>query len=216
MRTTTELIIRGERAQLERLLARVEELLRNGWKRNREAEERLDEHGIRGPWDRCFSCTATANRPAAAFWAHARTTNELYVANVIPLEKQRLTEEEGNRLLVEIEREIFGPAAAALGVKTEVIQRRLTLEDDLSPEAVRLLRAFSASANRQSLRPNDRSRWNAFPVRMHRDESLVSAGALDEWLKEEGWPDETRRQLVNEYEAARSLLIAYDEEAASR
>jgi hypothetical protein len=45
MRTMNELTIRGERAHLERLLARVEALLRDGWKRDREAEERLGRLG---------------------------------------------------------------------------------------------------------------------------------------------------------------------------
>src|SRR5437588_164415 len=87
---------------------------------------------------------------------------------------------------------------------------------DLSPDAVRLLRAFSTSANRAGLHPNDRRRWNAFLIRVHQDESLFDPALLDEWLQQEGWPEETRGQLVGEYEAARSLLSAYDEEAERR
>ena len=216
MRTTSELTIRGERPHLERLLARVEALLRDGWKRDREAEERLGRRGALRPWAYCFSCTAKADRPAAGFWVHARGPNELYVSNVVPLEKQELSEEEYNRLLADFEREFLGPAAAEGGVETEVVQHRLTLEHDLSPEAVRLLRAFSTSANRQCLQPNDRRRWNAFLVRVHQDESLFDPALLDEWLQQEGWPEDVRCQLVGEYEAARSLLLAYDEEAERR
>src|SRR5436305_6491752 len=101
MKTTNELTIRGERSALERLLARVEALLRDGWKRDREAEERLGRLGALGPWAYCFSCTAKADRPADGFWVHARGPNELYVANVVPLEKRELSEEESNRLLAE-------------------------------------------------------------------------------------------------------------------
>ena len=216
MRTTNELTIRGERTHLERLLARVEALLRDGWKRDREAEERLGRRGPPRPWARCFSCTARGDRPAAGLWVHARGPNELYVANVVPLEKQELSEEEYNRLLAGFEREFLAPAAAEVGAETEVVQHRLTLEDDLSPEAVRLLRAFSSSANHTSLHPNDRRRWNAFLVRVHQDEALFDPALLDEWLQQEGWPEDTRCQLVGEYEAARSLLSAYDEEAERR
>ncbi len=212
MKITTELTIRGEQSNLERLLARVEAILRDGWKRNRAAEERLGQHGLRGRWDYSFSCTATAGRPAAALWVHARSQNELFVSTVISLEKQKLTEEESNGLLVEFKREFLDPAAAEVGVETEVVQHLRTLEHDLSPEAVRLLQAFSASANRASLHPNDRRRWNAFLVRVHRDESLFDRAMLDEWLQQDGWPEDTRCQLLGEYEAARSLLLAYDEE----
>jgi hypothetical protein len=216
MKSTTELTIRGERADLERLLARVGTLLRDGWKRDRRAEERLGRHGVRGPWDYCFTCTALADRPPAGLWVHARSPNELYVSTVVPLEKQKLSQEESNRLLAEFEREFLGPAAAEVGAKTEIVQHRRTLEHDLSSEAVRLLRAFSASANRASLHPKDRPRWNAFLVRVHRDESLIDLALLDEWFQQAGWPEATRCHLVGEYEAARSLLSAYDEEVETR
>ncbi len=213
MRTTSELTIRGERTHLQRLLPRVEALLRDGWKRDREAEERRGRRGALRPWDYCFSCTAKADRPVAGFWVHAHRPNEWYVSNVVLLEKQELSEEESNRLLAEFHREFLAPAAAEVGVETEVVEHRRTLEDDLSPEAVRLLRAFSSSANRTSLHPNDRRRWNAFLVRVHQDELLFDPALLDEWLQQEGWPEEMRCRLVGEYEAARSLLLAYDEEA---
>ena len=216
MQTTTELTIRRERPHLERLLARVETLFRDGWKRDRQAEERYDLHGGRGPWDYCFSCTATADRPAAGFWVHARGPNELFVSTVVSGEERKLTPEESSRLLAEFEREFLRPSAAEVGVETEVVQHQFTLEHELSAEAARLLRAFSASARRASLEPNDRRRWNAFLVRAHQDESLFDVALLDEWLQQEGWPENTRCQLVQEYETARSLLTVYDEEAQSR
>ena len=216
MRTTTELTIRGEQTRLERLLARVEALLRDGWKRDREAEERRARRGDLRPWDYCFSCTAKACRPAAAFWVHARYPDEWYVSHVMSLERGKPSAEESHALLAEFEREFVGPAAAELGVETKVVQHRLTLEHDLSPEADRRLRAFSTSASRTSLHRDDRRRWNAFLIRVHQDESLFDPALLDEWLEQEGWPEDTRRQLVSEYEAARSLLLAYDEEALRR
>ena len=216
MRTTNEVSIRGERTRLERLLARLEALLRDGWKRDREAEERRGRRGALGPWSYCFSCTAEADRPAAGFWVHARSPEEWYISNVVPLEKQELSAGESNGLLAEFERKFLAPAAAEIGVDTEVVPHRLTLEDDLSPEAVRLLRAFSTSANRTGLHSDDRRRWNAFLVRVHQDESLFDPAWLDEWLQQQGWPEDTRCQLVGEYEAARSLLSAYDEEAERR
>jgi len=216
MKSTTEITMRGEQTRLERLLGRVETSLRGGWKRDRRAEERLGRHGARGPWDCCFSCTAAADRPAAGLWVHARSPNELYVSTVIPLEKQKLTLDESNHLLVEFHREFLGPAASEVGVETEVVQHWLTLENELSSEAVNLLRDFSANPSRASLRPDDRRRWNAFIVRVHRDESIFDPTLLDEWLQQEGWPDGMRSELLGEYETARSLLSAYDAEPEKR
>jgi hypothetical protein len=216
MRTSKELVIRGKRSDLERMLDRVEARLGEGWKRDREAENRLGQAGVRGPWDVCFSCTAKGDRPAAGLWVHPRGLDELSVSNVVPRDRQQLSEDENNRLLAEFEREFLRPVASEVGVETEVVEHRLTLEEDLSAEAVRLLRAFSASANRAGLHPNDRRRWNAFLVRAHQDESFFDPALLDEWLQQEGWPEATRSQLVEEYEAARSLLVVYDEEARRR
>jgi len=216
MRTTNELTIRGERTRLERVLARVEALLRDGWKRDREAEERRGRRGVLGPWSYCFSCTAKAGRPAAGFWIHARSPEQWSISNVVPLEKRELSAEESNGLLAEFEREFLAPAAAEVGVSTEVVPHRLTLEDDLSPEAVRLLRAFSTSENRRGLRSDDHRRWNAFLIRVHQDHSLFDPAWLDEWLQQQDWPEDTRSQLVSEYKVARSLLSAYDEEAERR
>ena len=108
-----------------------------------------------------------------------------------PLGEAGLGGRESNLLLAEFEREFLGPAAADAGVETEVVRHQRTLEHDLSPEAVRLLRAFSASANRSCLHPNDRQRWNTFLVRVHQDESLFDPALLDEWLQQEGWPEDT-------------------------
>src|SRR5206468_1131645 len=119
-----------------------------------------------------FSCTAKSDRRAAAFWVHARTPDEWYVSDVFPLDKERLNVEESHRLLAEFQREFLAPAATEFDVETELLQQRRTLEDDLLPEAARLLRAFSESANRTCLQPNDRQRWNAFLVRVHRDEEF--------------------------------------------
>jgi hypothetical protein len=44
-----ELVLRGENATLTRLLERLEELLQNGWKRDRAAEARVGPLGLPSP-----------------------------------------------------------------------------------------------------------------------------------------------------------------------
>jgi hypothetical protein len=216
MNVTYELVVRGERAQLERLLARVEGLLRDGWTRNHEAEERASRDHLRGSSDYCFECAATADRPAASFWVRPRGSKELYVSHVIALDRPGLPAEESRGVLAEFRREFLDPVGEGLGVETEIVEHRRTVEQDLSPEARRLLRTFSASANRQGLGRDGRRLWNAFLVQLHREEAYFDVALLDEWLAEEGWPEATRRQLLGEYETGMSLLAAYDEGAARR
>ncbi|HET6882429.1 MAG TPA: hypothetical protein VFI31_19845 [Pirellulales bacterium] len=133
------------------------------------------------------------------------------MSTVVPIEKEKLTNEECNRVLAEFEREFLRPAASETHVTTELVQRELSLEHELSPEGLRLLRAFAASANRTNLDTNDRCRWNAFLVRVHQDESRFDPSLLDEWLQQNGWSERMRSLLMDEYEAARSLLLAYDD-----
>jgi hypothetical protein len=216
MTATTKLILCGQRMHLEQLLPRVEGLLRGGWKRDRGAEERFGRHGTKGPWDRCFSCTTTADRPAVGIWIHPTGVNELSVSSPISLENSALTQADADRVLAEFERDFLRPAALAVGVEIQALRQALPLELDLSLEAIRLLRAFSASANREKLQLADQRRWAAFLVRVHCDEAFFDPELLHEWLRQEGWPEDTRQRLVAEYEAARSLLAAYDEEIGSR
>ena len=39
---------------------------------------------------------------------------------------------------------------------------------------------------------NDRRLWNAFLVRVHQDEALFDPSWLGAWLRQEGWPEESR------------------------
>jgi hypothetical protein len=201
---------------LEQLLTRVEGSLQDGWKRNRQAEERFGRHGTRGPWDYCFSCTAKPGRPAAGLWIHARGPNELHVSTVVPLDQPRLTDEEVDHLLQEFDREFLGPAAVAVGVTTEIVRHHRSVEDNVSAAAVRLLRAFSQTANRAELGPADRQRWNQFLICIHQEESAFDPALLDEWLQREGWPADARTRLLVEHESAGSLLAAYDEHVEKR
>lgn len=209
MKFKKELTLRGELKDLSDFLKRVENSLGNGWKRDRQVEER---RGWRDPWGPyCFSCTAKADRPAAGLWVYPRSYSEFYVSDVIPLEKHYLEEEEKNNLLEDFARELLLQAPGNVEIKTEMVQQPPLLEKHLSGEALQLLREFSASANRNSLPRNDRKRWNAFLVQAHQEEALYEPGLLDEWLQQEGWPEGMRQQLLREYELAYSLFSTYDE-----
>jgi hypothetical protein len=147
----------------------------------------------------------------AALWLQARNPEEWYVSNIVPLGKHNLSDEEYNQVLGEFESRFLEPLSRGSAVRPEILPARTRLEDYLSPEAARLLRAFSA-ANCTSLHASDRQRWQQFLVRAHQEESIMDAAFLEEWLASEGWPEEARANLAREYESARQLLWSYDEE----
>jgi hypothetical protein len=212
MRALNDLVIRGPRSEVAAFLQRLEGSLTGGWRRDRELEARLHGMGVGGEDAFCFSCTEAPERPAAALWLQARGPEEWYVSNIVPLGRHTLSDEEYNHVLDEFESRFLEPLSRGSTVHSEILPARTRLEDYLSPEAARLLRAFSAAANRTAPHPSDQQRWQQFLVRAHQEESIMDAAFLEEWLASEGWPEEARVELVREYESGRRLLWNYDEE----
>jgi len=212
MQLLNELVIRGPALDLVLLLRRLEESLSNGWNRDVSLEQRLRGTGNGSKNVFCFRCEATADRPAVALWLQARTREEWYVSNIVPLERRELSDDEYYGILREFETDFLEPLVRGSEIRSEIVPQQTRLEDFLSPEACRRLRAFSAAANRCELRPQDRLRWHGFLTQSHREDASLDSPTLEKWLESEGWSSECRHELIGEYEAGRALLAQYDEE----
>jgi hypothetical protein len=214
MGSRNELTICGERHDLEELLRRVEERIDkdDDWKREFEVERRLDQVTAHRSHSFPFSCSAKGSRPAVILLLSTKGPNKLYVSTIVPLEKRELTEDKYNIILAEFQSRFLSPASAGMEVEVKLATKRVMLEQYLSLDATTRLRTFAASANRTILQASDRKRWKDFIVQLHLDGTVLDTAMLDAWLQENGWSEDSRRELVSEYEAARSLLAAYDEE----
>jgi hypothetical protein len=212
MHRRSELTIRGTGPQLARLLEALERPLAGGWRRDAEAEARLSGLGLPSGRAHCFACTAEARRPPAALWLESRGGDILYVANIVSLGKRELSDDEYNLILADFQSQVLQPARDGLSIQTELTHNRVTPEAYLSPEAVRRLKAFSALANKSSLHHEDYRRWREFIIQTHVEGADLDPLLLDQWLAEEGWPEDQRQHLVCEYESSQSILAAYDEE----
>ncbi len=212
MRALNELVIRGPGPEVAAYLQRLDTSLTGGWRRDRELEARL--HGGRGGGDGvfCFRCTEAPRRPAAVIWVKARRPDEWHVFNIVPLGQNTLSDEEYNHVLDEFADRLREAVSYGSPVRVEILPPEIRLEDYLSPEAARRLRAFSAAADRTALTPLDRERWQQFLFRAHRDETIMEGAFLEEWLASEGWAEAGRAELAREYESTRMLLARYDEE----
>ena len=111
MRSANELTIRGAGLQLTRLLEALDRPLAGGWRRDAEAESRLRRLGLPGGSTHCFACTAEGRRPAAALWLQSRGDGELYVANIVPLGKRGLCDDESNLILADFDSQVLQPAS---------------------------------------------------------------------------------------------------------
>jgi hypothetical protein len=212
MRSLNELTVRGPAPQLARLREQVDRSLTGGWRRGTETEARLQEMGIRGGTTYCYACSATDRRPVAALWLQARGSEELYVSNIVPQGKRELTDDEYNLILADFESNVLQPASEGLAVEITLVHHRVSLDVYLSPEAVRRLEAFSAVADKGNLHPKDCQRWREFVIQAHLERAGLDPALLEQWLADQGWPEGQRQHLVCEYESARSVLTAYDEE----
>jgi len=212
IRALNDLVIRGPQSDFMSLLQRLETALTNGWRRDRALEERLRATRSGEYSAVCFSCAESPEHPAAALWLQARAPEEWYVSNIVPLGRNALSDAEYNQILGEFESTLLEPLTQGSAVHSEILPARTRLEHYLSPEARRLLRAFSSAANRTHLQPEDRSRWQAFVLQAHREDARLDSCTLGEWLREEGWPEEQRGKLTRDYEDTRALLARYDEE----
>ncbi len=219
-----ELILKGETDQVAQLTSRIQSSTPDGWRRRLDLEQRLQQMRVARTGTFCFSKQfEDIQNSEFTVWLRTRGSSQLYVSNIVP--SDRGTEfgySEYNRVLSDFKEKFVYKLIE--GLRIHAIQVPLSLglsmENLLSPEALRHLTEFSQSADKGRLHPLDVNRWNSFIVQTHIDKLTIDPALLDAlldtWLENEGWPDAMRDQLVTEYESARSLLTTYDEEQALR
>ncbi len=201
-----DLVFRGTRPVLEQFISEIEHLLDNGWTRDyaREGEVRTPALGRMY----CFVCTAAGWRPASELFL-VNSDGDLYVSNV--LSDSALTYDQYNAIVQEFHDRFAVPAARSAGVSVDLGEADFRIEDFLDPRTAKLLRSFSALANRSILHPLDRERWNQFVTAAHREGTKLSASMLRRWLiEEEKWSEDVASSLAVEYERARELLGVYE------
>ena len=215
-----ELILKGEPHQVAQLRTRIQSSTPDGWRRRFDLEQRLQQMRAARAGTFCFSKQFEDIQDSeVTVWLQTRGSSELHVSNVVPSGRgKELGYSEYNRVLTDFKETLIYKLIE--GLKIHAIQvpvsLGLSLENFLSPEALRHLTELSKTANKTRLHPLDVKRWNSFVVQTHTDKLAIDSDLLDAWLENEGWPDAMRAQLVTEYESARSLLTAYDEEQAPR
>jgi hypothetical protein len=200
--------------QEERFIAWIGEHLATGWSRDLPREDELSRESRKKFY--CFACEETADRAAARlFLTHPdrRATSWLYVSNIVPRDIGQLSFDQYNHILNEFDIRFAKPAAAAIGIRVELSSPEQSIEDWLSPDSAKRLRAFSHAANKStgSSHPMDRERWCDFLIALHHSGETPDTGLLERWLvEEEHWPDDMAFDLVCEYEFARDLLSRFD------
>jgi hypothetical protein len=213
MEVFRELVLHGEEAQLVAFVERVTARAEGDWTRNVEVERRSGAMGVFGKPMYCFVYSPANKESTAALWLAHRGDRELYVTNIVPWVKTELTRKEYNQIVEIFHKDLAADAAAEAGVRVEMTTGVANLEEWLSVNTARLLKAFSALANKATGigHPLDHKRWMEFVIQAHIEDSELDATTLARWLQEEeDWSEETAFDLSAKYEDARELLRAYD------
>ena len=208
MKVFRDLLIEGETDQLLAAVEAIRESMSDDWRWDRVSEERLRTIGTAGPCY-CFACLQKGRRPAATVFMTPKAPRTLSVANVVPLTKHQLSNDEYNLILEDFFTRFVEPASARTGVRPELTKTQADLEQWMSRGAAEKLRTFTASAKKGTWasHPGDRERWNDFVLSAHQDNSNLDGSILRRWLVEvEDWPPEVADLLASEYEFGREIL----------
>jgi len=214
-----ELVLKFPPSVSDELKRRIETSPPPGWAHRLEIEERMRKRRAARVGAYCFSKEFDPTPGEVAVWLRTRGVGEFHVSTIIPFNgRTALSVEQYNRVLDDFEKTFIEPLMR--GLKSRVFKYKSstepTLEDLLSTDSMRLLRNFSATANKGLPHPLDIQKWHVFIARTHLENVVLDTSLLSDWLEGEGWPESQRLTLIDHYEIGRSLLTVYDEEQADR
>ena len=157
-------------------------------------------------------------------------TDELFVSNIVPLEKSKLSIDEYNAVLKKFYADIVVPYKEAHH-DVEISQITDDVFDPttvISKNALEKLKTFCRTANKStgSSHPNDQERWFDFICQTVDDEKMFDAVTLSKFLQDESywgkkeddylgvvgqfaWDETHAEQLASEYELSCEILQYY-------
>lgn len=217
--TQNELIVRFSPSDSPQILERLEAEPPAGWTRRRDIEDRMRKMRAAKAGAYCFTKRFAPSAGEVAVWLETRGSSELYVSTIIALKsRETMGVDRYNQVLEDFEATFIEPLMD--GLKRHVFNyqapREPILEDVLSTELMRRLRAFSAAANKGMPHPLDMHRWQVFIARAHLEDAVIEPSLLSDWLQGDGWPEAERSRLIDEFQFGRALLSVFDEERADR
>ena len=127
MRKVNELIIRGEPAEVAKLVERIEAAPEDGWKRDRAIEERLWHPANTKPSTYCFTTPVDLDQPPAHLLVW-KMRDGLEVSSILPVERILLTEDQYNQILEDFQKRFLRPVIDGLDVEAKIDPFRVKLE----------------------------------------------------------------------------------------
>ncbi|WP_439395187.1 hypothetical protein ACRQ5Q_39450 [Bradyrhizobium sp. PMVTL-01] len=205
--------ITGDQAKFTNFLSQLSKSLPSGWKRNANREKEIRHASAKDARTFVFSIAPQGERPAANLFL-MRSAHSVRITNVVPVEYGKLSKSQYNSFIDEFSR-AAAPIAESMGLDATVTSGQLDVRTLLGDSTFRALKAFSQMANRTTgaTHPLDRGRWLDFLILQHIEGARLDGDILTRWfIEEERWPDSEAYDLGSQFEFARELLRAYDQE----
>lgn len=179
----------------------------NLWVRDSEKEDSVTR--FTGEEMYCYNFISD-DEEIASLWLSEKDTNYLYVSNIVPIKSSSLTIDEYNKILRLFCEQILSKAQKKFDFKLVISKDNIELEDLLTDDSAKALRAFSALANKSTGRshPLDQKRWFEFISLTFHSEKKISPELLEKYLIEDGWDQNTSLELACDYEYSIDLLSA--------
>jgi hypothetical protein len=206
MKTYGELSIDLHGISLEKFGDVAEASATGGWARDRSKDEELKRNG--GSAWFTFTLTGHKTLPSAfLFVAQKKSTDTLYVPNIISPARDRLNYDEYNEILQSFADSVLVPLKDVISF--DLSKADIDLSAELPKEVFDRLRNFCVLANKKtgSSHPLDQQRWMEFLIASDEAGVQLDSHTLARWLVEvEGWDNEQASRLAEEYEFGRGLL----------
>jgi hypothetical protein len=216
--TRRELVVRGDGEAMQELRRRLNMALSGEWSRRADVEERFRKTLPQRTSAYCFSKRVHATRHQAAVLMRGRSPGEgeeLYISGVVPLEgREPFSLEQHDQIITDFRKNLLEPLGHGLSIR--LLDYRVpiqpALEQILSSAALTRLGAFSTAARKSNFHSLDMRQWAGFIGQTHLDDAVIDLGLLASWLDDEGFPQDERDRLIDDFESGRRLLRVYDEE----
>ena len=206
MRVFRDLKLIGSDSEQKKLLDQVEQLLDNGWTRDRDSEV---EFRSRARIEyKIFTCSQAGSRPAANLFLCLDKNGYLYVCNIVRKTVGKLETEDYNAILEEFQTHFLEPASKGLDIQIITTPAERNIDNSMSPEIAQRLKQFSAAANKSSggTHTLDENRFFEFIVQAHQESSLLNESELEDLLVDDGWSKDHALNLSYNYRFGRDLL----------
>lgn len=224
MKIYRELYIKGTKEQLFDFIEKIADYAKGDWKLEKNV------HHLENYLFFDYNGSLVDKARVSIYLGDDIKKGELMVGNIIPLEKNELSIEEYNNILLKFYDDIIEPykkCNSSLNI-SKPSDDVFNPTNIISKEALKKLEAFSLAANKStgSSHPDDRKRWFDFVCQTVDDGKMFDYSTLSNFLQDENywgkkssdfigvmgkfaWDEENACELASEYENLCDVLQYY-------